>query len=353
MASFFHKPHFPVLKFLTLTFFANILYCYSYGIASEVDSYTHVERIKEDATDVINREINALMKKAVLKANQEKAKEAEELYQIIDDVLGGFIVSEIEEALEKRNDRRIMRVNIRDSIYAGLNTFLSPSIAISKRIGGVFRIQDSIIGTDKIGHFISQGYTYFETCYLKGEGVEKALLYGINSELTYFGFYATGVFSFGDLVANFQGMRFWNDLLAKYPDILGESQAPYMKYENGKWEFARAVDMRRYFDTGWDERINHNVFRNSQVDMEVNRRISQSGVSATRSGPQGEEQFEKRYKRYAIYLFNSGKITREYLSILRQKLKLVLKQRIMDNYRRTFLKIKDVIWFYKGSGEHS
>ena len=33
-------------------------------------------------------------------------------------------------------------------------------------------------------------------------------------------------------------------------------------YKDGKWILARAVDMRRYFDTGWDERVNRNIFRN-------------------------------------------------------------------------------------------
>lgn len=297
--------------------------------ASEVDSYTFTGFIREDAVGEINRELNELIESAIQTANHENAYEPEELYQIIHKVLGGFIITRLEEILEQRDDGRIMIVDIRDSIYSGLWAFWAPSLMLSKKIGGVFKADGFIVGTDKLGHFVSQGFTYYKICYLKGDGIEKAMLYGINSELTYFGFAATGIFSYGDLAANFQGMRFWNDFLGRYPDILGIQQAPYIQKQNGQWALVNRVDISRYLDAAWDERVNQNMFRNPMIRDEVATKIKEAAASGVSLGADEiRVQFnllERRYKAYSIYLLNSGNFYNDHITDLREKLKLSLK----------------------------
>ena len=301
--------------------------------ASEVDSYTFTGFIRDDAVFEINREINTLIEIALAEANQDNIEEPEDLYAVINKILGGFIITRLEEILEERDDGRILRVDIRDSIYAGLWAFWVPSLMLSQKIGGVFKVGDTIIGTDKLGHFVSQGYTYFKICFLKGEGVEKAMLYGINSELTYFGFAATGVFSYADLVANFQGMRFWNDLLGGRPDVLGVQQMPYIQRQNGRWNLVNPVDMRRYLDAGWDERINRNMFRNPMIDEEISNKIARAPATSSFLSPDAVDKhfaaLNKRYRAYSIYLLNAGNFQKEHITKLRQKLKLAFRNRII------------------------
>jgi hypothetical protein len=299
--------------------------------ATEVDSYTFTEFIREDATSEINQEINQLIESALDEANREGVREPEELYSIIHKYLGGFIITRLEEILEEKDDGRILRIDIRDSIYSGMWALWAPSLMLSQKIGGVFKIGEFIVGTDKLGHFISQGYTYFKTGCLKDEGIEKAMLYGINSESTYFGFAATGVFSYGDLVANFQGMRFWNDLLRRHPDILGARQTPYLKEINGLWTLVTPVDIRRYIDAGWDERINQNIFRNRLIEVEVNTKIAQATASGSPFGIKTVREqinvLNRKYGVYSPYLINGGNLQKEHIEELRQKLKLTLKFR--------------------------
>jgi hypothetical protein len=322
---------------------ANIFLCIfaavlAFGIvsahATEVDSYSFTRFIREDAVMEINREINELIETAIGEANLENLADPEDLYEAIHKVLGGFIITRLEEILEQKDDGRILRVDIRDSIYSDLWAFWAPSLMLSQKIGGVFKAGEYIIGTDKLGHFVSQGYTYFKICCLQGEDLEKAMLYGINSELTYFGFAATGIFSYGDLVANFQGIRFWNDLLGGRPDILGLSQMPYIQKQSGRWVLVNPVDMRRYFDAGWDERINRNMFRNPMIEDEVNTKIHQAPAS---SPPLSSDSIQtrlsalqKKYKEYSVYLLNTGNLRKEHIAELREKLKLVLKNRVIQ-----------------------
>lgn len=314
--------------------FAVLVFSILPAYASEVDSYTFTGFIREDAVSEINREINELMGIAIREANQENIEDPEDLYEVIHKILGGFIITRLEEILEQRDDGRIVRVDIRDSVYSDLWSFWAPSLLLSQKIGGVFKAGGYIIGTDKLGHFVSQGYTYFKICCLKGEGLEKAFLYGINSELTYFGFAATGIFSYGDLVANFQGMRFWNDILGKRPDILGQRQKPYIQRQNGFWVLLNPVDIRRYFDAGWDERINRNVFRNPMIQDEVNSKIVHAAASLPALNRDTIEDrliaLENRYKEYSMYLLNNGNLHKENITELKEKLKLALKNRAVQ-----------------------
>ena len=221
----------------TLLFLCVFTACLSFSIiaanATEVDSYTYTRFLKDGAVFEINDEINRLMEEAIREANQDDIHNSEDLYRILNKFLGELIVTQIEEIIEQKNDGRVLKLDIRDSIYSDMWTFWAPSLMLSQKIGGVFKVDEYIIGTDKLGHFVSQGYTYFKICYLKGEGIEEALLFGINSELTYFGFLTTGIYSYGDLVANFQGLRFWNDILSEHPDILGERQQHYIQKKMG------------------------------------------------------------------------------------------------------------------------
>ena len=297
-----------VSAFLALIIF--FCMCSIHSEASEVDSYTNIRLIREDAVDEINRDINILIREAVYTANIHGGRDPKDLYNFLNKRLGGRIVSRLEKILEHKNDGRVLKVDIKDSIYSELGFLRAPSLILSRKMGGVFKVDNCVIGTDKLGHFIAQGFQYFKKCYLQNNGVEEALLYGINSELTYYGLITTGVYSYGDLVANFQGMRFWNDILGQYPDILKEAIHPYIQFENGKWVAINPVDMRRYFDAGWDERINQNLFSDSEVNKTVLNRIRCLKDEEISPPPETVNTIlgalKRKYKAYAIYLLNAG-----------------------------------------------
>ena len=87
------------------------------------------------------------------------------------------------------------------------------------------------------------------------------------------GAYGTGVMSYGDLAANFNGMRFWNHILNKNEDILGRPLGPYVLCENNKWVQGKSIDWKNYIDESFDESINCSLFREEIMVKKVRERI--------------------------------------------------------------------------------
>ncbi|MBL1278781.1 MAG: hypothetical protein COA33_000790 [Fluviicola sp.] len=110
-------------------------------------------------------------------------------------------------------------------------TAVNPSIVLESN-GTYFAV-----GTDKLGHFFAQGFEYFEIA--REKGVEAALMYGIRTELGKFGLRTTGVFSYADLEANEDGLKFYQDL-----------------YNNPFLIF----DISDYASLMWNEEHNENIY---------------------------------------------------------------------------------------------
>ncbi|HBA59230.1 MAG TPA: hypothetical protein DCZ92_00110 [Elusimicrobia bacterium] len=89
---------------------------------------------------------------------------------------------------------------------------------------------------------------------------------GIFKEKTFLGgnALATGVFSYADLAANFNGMRFWNHMLQKRDDVLGpqHNAGPYLVCRDGKWarNAEKPLDFRVYVDATMQESTNCSKF---------------------------------------------------------------------------------------------
>ncbi len=79
-----------------------------------------------------------------------------------------------------------------------------------------------LMGTDKPDHFWSQGYEYFLAS-RRGRADERAMRWGTLSERGQYGLATSGVFSYADLAANWEGYQFYKALLTEdSPLELGE-----------------------------------------------------------------------------------------------------------------------------------
>ena len=96
--------------------------------------------------------------------------------------------------------------------------------------------------------------------------------YGDTTERMIWGLLTTGVYSWADLVANFQGMRFWASVLGEH-DVLGSRFAPLVTCQNGSWVQNRNFRWENWVEAGWDEGINCNTYapRFAEKIEEVNR----------------------------------------------------------------------------------
>jgi hypothetical protein len=123
------------------------------------------------------------------------------------------------------------------------------------------------MGIDKVDHFLSAGFFLFQESEPKTElpkanaeyywphevvkkagGEAAALKYNTFSENSSWGLAGTGVKSYGDLAANYQGYLFYKELV--------DGPNPYLKCENSRWKKTRNFQIQDYADESWDESIN-------------------------------------------------------------------------------------------------
>lgn len=234
-------------------------------MASEIDSFTRRYEPLADSSEIINQKANDMLSEAIVKANATSSCDEKSLYKEIREDFNiilneGKLVNYIVQSPEVPRHQ----LERKDSIFKYhriWDGYLLARPAADKDgigIGMTMNFNGMYIGSDKFEHMFGQGYHYFRRYYEKGMSLKRVLVIGLWNERLHLGgnALATGVFTFADLVANFQGMRFWNHLLQKNEDLLGENLGPYISCENEKWKLVKKVDFKDYVDDGFDEAIN-------------------------------------------------------------------------------------------------
>ena len=180
-------------------------------------------------------------------------------------------------------------LSLNDSIYRDIDYIDGFSLNL-KELSDVVRINGHLVGLDKIGHFFSEGWQYFEMTAFDRQSVDEALAWGKEQESGLFGYTTTGIYSFADLVANFNGMRFWNKVLLKRGDPLKGFIAqlfdrPYASCDIQildsikqrkivkAWEYNAHFDFSEYIDGAWDEGNNCNSYADPIIEAKVMARI--------------------------------------------------------------------------------
>lgn len=144
--------------------------------------------------------------------------------------------------------------------YQRISIYRRPAFPFVLPMARTIRVGDVHLGTDKIGHFFGFGRRYFQR-YLRHreagmdeeEAMRAVVRWGIALESRLVGGLVDGIFSHGDLEANFQGF-----LMAR--DCAG-GPAPFFVREDGQWLLARPIDLRAYITPGFDESYNVSHYR--------------------------------------------------------------------------------------------
>ena len=143
-----------------------------------------------------------------------------------------------------------------ESIYKYPSRFYLKGMMIAPNV----RIGNVNLGTDKLSHFASTGRRYLEH-YLKKirkgysteEANKSAIRFGLWNEMTILGFWPGGVFSYGDMEANYQGFTFFKKLCLDETD-------PYLEQdENGYWNLKKSPNIGDYVSAYWDETFNLSI----------------------------------------------------------------------------------------------
>lgn len=122
------------------------------------------------------------------------------------------------------------------------------------------------IGADKLSHFMTEGADYYEA-QMRGQNLNKILKIGEDEENGVYGLASTGIKSYGDLAANYQGYTFWKNTT--------EGPNPYFKCVNNKWTQARVFDWNDFVNPMMDESVNCSMYANKDFEDGVARNVAE------------------------------------------------------------------------------
>lgn len=280
--------------------------------AAEVDQFTRKDQVMIDASEIVNRKANEVVKSTL---KDLKGCNETELYKALRKQFGNHIKGKFTKFVIEDSSVPRLKIPIDESIYKDWTSFTGfilgnplyrkSGIALSDLV----QVGDVQIGTDKFEHLFGRGYKYFSDHYLKNKSIEKTLKYGVNQEKFILGglFIETGVFSYADLSANFNGMRFWNHFLLKEDDILGANfnLGPYVVCENNQWKQNALIDFRNYFDLSMDESVNCSKFSVKKSVEIINRELKKLNLSCPADATIFSD-FEQKYGSFAKYILNKS-----------------------------------------------
>ncbi len=199
--------------------------------------------------------------------------------------------------------------SITDGVLLTLKGSGDSSVALSPMI----QMGPQLTGVDKLEHMFGMGFKYFNRHYLKGVELEDILERGQFMEKTTLGgnIFETGVYSYADLSANFNGMRFWNHMLQKRDDVLGPGMniGPYIKCNEGKWEIVQnnPIDFRNYIDISMDESINCSVMATKSGTKKFQKAMKE--LSPNYTCPMDQAKLQAIKEKYNVIMSSDDQTT--------------------------------------------
>ncbi|MDA0271971.1 MAG: hypothetical protein O3C68_01800 [Proteobacteria bacterium] len=233
-----------------IVFVVFLLVLSSGASAYESDQYTNRTQDVADSLDVLDREVNQAIRNILARKNppRSKGKIAKAIYF---EIGGLYWADKIERWAAKSPEVEKYDQTRRESVYKGM-PFWATRVNFIFGVGRSFRVNGVMVGSDKFGHFVSQGYKYYMR-ELRGERRESLLRKGWFAERWIFGELTTGVFSNADLVANYEGWRFYQSL---FEDNVSEGKTAILTLEGNGYGQQRPFTFADHINDYWDEALN-------------------------------------------------------------------------------------------------
>jgi len=190
---------------------------------------------------------------------------------------GGFISGALENWAADTKKSKLNIPSIDTDIYSALLYDPDPS----------FNLAGVIIGTDKLGHFVDQGFDLFQRFQMSlNKSIDEPMIFSdkLEEEFGPYGLSASGVKSYGDLSANFYGMRFYQNIL--------DGNNPHIKCDEktGKYFLNNPLNWADYVNESFDEGINCSLFFSFEAPFSK-QKMSEFNIKMS------PKNFKKRIKR--------------------------------------------------------
>ncbi len=220
------------------------------AVGYETDQYTNRLQTIVDAQPALDHIVNQALEEVVAswRGGADRAGFATAVYH----KLGGLHwVDRIERLAMKSPEIERLPQHRHQSIFDGLPLY-ARRVNFVFGVGYTLRLAGSLTGTDKLGHFFSQGKKYYLSR-LAGWREEHILGRGIFNERWLFGQWTTSIYSNADLVANYEGYLFYRSL---FEDGIVPGKAPIVQFSGDRAEIWRPFSWSDHVNDYWDEALN-------------------------------------------------------------------------------------------------
>jgi len=224
------------------------------GGTFETDQFSNRLNGIADAAPVMNRQVNLAIASSItgLRGSDNKMKVVNGIYRKIG---GKHWVDKIERwAMESSEVERLV-TSPDDSIYKG-HPVWATRVAFFFGIGETININGVLVGTDKFGHYFSQGRKFYKR-WDRMRDESQAAEHSAYTERALFGQMTTGSYSNADLVANYEGYLFYRSL---FEDDIVNGKPAILTWVEDHWIMQRPFEWADHVNDYWDEALNINHY---------------------------------------------------------------------------------------------
>ncbi|WP_127716278.1 hypothetical protein [Halobacteriovorax sp. HLS] len=218
---------------------------------SEKEKLDNLFSLNDKMNKDIRKTLEAFSKDYNCLEDQEKLKNKKVplIYSWIDDALGGThaVIEQFAEEggvmlYDHNREWFSMEANLMGKNYG---------------LQGAFNLDGHVIGPDKVGHFVDQGFDLITEFIENGsdkDAFKIAMEESNDMEEGGFGLMISGVKSYGDMGANFSGLKFYHNLLS------GENPQLTCDPKTKKYKLNYDFNWSDYVNDSWDEGLNCSFF---------------------------------------------------------------------------------------------
>lgn len=226
----------------------------SFGGAYETDQFNNRLQYIEDSTAILNKQVTLAIVESITEwqGPRDDMKVVNGIYYKIG---GKHWVDKLERYAMDSTEVERLSTPAHDSIYSG-HPIWATRVAGLFGVGPTLKVNDVLVGTDKFGHFLSQGRKFYRR-WVKMQNESQAAEQSAYTERALFGQMTTGSYSNADLVANFEGYLFYRSL---FEDNIIEGKPAILAWETDHWKMQRPFDWADHVNDYWDEALNINHY---------------------------------------------------------------------------------------------
>lgn len=242
------------MSFRLLLLVLLVLWAPTFVGAYETDQFNNRQQPISDSTSIMNREVTLAIASSITswQGPLNRMKVVDAIYYKIG---GKHWVDKLERFAMDSSDVEKLSTPPHGSIYSG-HPLYATRVAGLFGVGPTLKINHVLVGTDKLGHFLSQGRKFYRR-WVKLQDESKAAEHSAYTERAIFGQMTTGSYSNADLVANYEGFRFYRSL---FEDNIIPGKPAILEWEGDHWIMQRPFDWADHVNDYWDEALNINYY---------------------------------------------------------------------------------------------